>query len=505
MRQVYLKTTACGTSGAHRSRSHAVKPAALATGLIVVATLAACGTGGDTNSVDASPPPGPPAAASPVVMLGDTRDWVFTPASDFSETVDGSTAAVSNPPNAGDVAELQGVQSPGGELLADSVSIEHILDGPVDSIDLQHAQLVVLGLTVTLRPGTHLYLTGEEGTVQSSGSDLEQLRPGDRITVSGQVTLSGQVQATRLARSSEEGNYLVTAFAGTVDSNAHTVRIGSLLIDYSEARLRGFPGEGLQAGQRLRVRGVLAATDNFAAAEVSYLSTEWPHADHTQVSIRGLVTAVKSPTGIEIDGHAVELGSGLCAGLNELVSVTGIGDSSGRVVAATAYLDADVASVGVSGPVTAVDSLFAVYTVLGFSVQTSLTTSYSYDACAATGQFQMGEMVSASGGAGPKAGVVLATQLNEAASDDSTGVTVAQGYYSVADPYAIVAGRPIEITDATTFVRFMGHMDRQTFLAAPVPDDGDPVCNYNLFFKIVPGTESAPVAQSVEFIRYADC
>src|SRR5215831_16336230 len=352
----------------------------LCSSALLCLTLASCGEG-DTQS--SAPPPQTPPPTMKVTKAVSliTIEWFspsITAAPGASILIDGEVAA------SGDVDLSEGeVLLASGELYsntntltADHIEVSHPVDGPLDEVDLLHGKLVVLGQTVVV-----------EGRTVIDGGDLAGYKAGDRLTISGHPSALGQVVATHIKPSPRTGDFLATGLISSVNESLHQFTLGSLVVDYGglQAVLSKFDKSApVAAGSRVRVRGT--RTDNAAtlmATSIERLSLTLPGPGDATAALEGVVTSTPTSAGIEVDGYPVTLSSAAEAsctalpGSNARVIVSGL-LQAGSVVTADSFCFDDLAQVEtglkISGPIDAVDSAFGAVSVLGFAIQSSLTT-----------------------------------------------------------------------------------------------------------------------------------
>src|SRR5215469_2025059 len=221
----------------------------LCSSALLCLTLASCG-GGATQGFTSQPPPPPPPTMTKVVSLL-TLEWFdwnpsITAAPGATILVDGETAAPADLDfSEGEVLLASGeLDSATNTLTADHIEISHPVDGPLDEIDLLHGKLVVLGRVVVV-----------EGRTVIDGGDLAAYKAGDRLTISGHPSASGQVVATRIRSSARTGDFLATGFVSSVDAGPHQLTIGSLVVDYRAAVLTNFGSAAPTGGSWVRVKG----------------------------------------------------------------------------------------------------------------------------------------------------------------------------------------------------------------------------------------------------------
>lgn len=342
---------------------------------------------------------------------------------------------------------------PTGQLIAERIEIAHLLDGPLDAIDLRHGVATVLGMTVYLDGQTRL--------------DPSSLQVGMRVRVSGHPTAFGGVAATLIAHSNASGDYLVTNFISAIDPGSKQLKIGGVSVDYTAAMLQGFSADGPQAGDHVRIKGSLSAT-TFVATSMAYISPHLSGSAHTLVSLLGIVTAVASPSEVSVDGYAVSVtdaaiqACGASPQLGTVASLDGTPQASGDILATvfcgSSLMVASYKHLAITGPVDAIDPNFGTLSILGYDLQPDGATPLPSD-------IKIGDVVQGYGFPGAVPDVLMASLLGRAPGQ-TPNIVVYHGFVSYADPYIYVLGRPITIAQDATF-ELPVPVTRSTFFLGP--------------------------------------
>ena len=206
-------------------------------------------------------------------------------------TIEGDPALVSDL-KLGMVATVRGtVDARGRRGVAQRVAVEHLAEGPIESID---------GARGTLRVLEQQVLT-DSSTVFDPA--LDQLAPGDYLEIGGFFDASGRIRATRVARPQFKREIAVKGFVDQLDVVARTFRLEDLTVDFGNAVVTGAPPAGLRDGLLVEaaadvpsVGGVLSATD----VEVKDPSSQFDEGDGLKVE--GFVTAIQSSTDLVVNG-----------------------------------------------------------------------------------------------------------------------------------------------------------------------------------------------------------
>jgi hypothetical protein len=430
-----------------------------------------------------------------------------------SVLIDGNPAPVSGLSiREGEVALVSGNvvfdadHNPGGLMTADSVQISHVIDGPVDSVDLTHSRLVVLGLTV---------LVASDTAIDDASSNLSSVQVGQRVSVAGHATASDQILATAINPSSLTGDFLITAFITSVDATQKRLTVGNLSVDYSTAALQNFAAAAPNVGDRMRVRGTrVAGVPTLKAASVTYLAPQLVGAPGGIAALHGLVTAVSPSSTVAVDGYAVTLSAaalqscGSAPALNVMVTLEGSLQANSTVLADVFCFDPtpDFALLNVTGRVDAIDANFGTLSVLGFAVQPTITTRVTFGgATAALADIHVGDYVLGQGGVGPVNGTVLASRLERYTTPVPLVIGAAYDYIRFADPLVYVDGRAVG-TDANTQFSFIGPdgnpsgeaMSRDLFFSNPhYFPYWDKICTPSLHFALKQNVDGSLTAVSV--------
>ena len=367
----------------------------------------------------------------------------------------------------GDVVTLDGEEAlnPVQNWLHDNArrtELRHIIAGPVDSVDLGHGRLVVMGQPVFTQGFSCTNTAGDQDLAQS----LLQLQPGDRVTVSGHDSRAGDVLATRINHNAA-ASLLVSGYVTGLDVSRSRFTLNALTIDYSQAQLLSFPSNAPLPGDHVvafanqpPLSGMLTAT---RLKRVSEFLIGPANAD---AWVEGLITRWVSVSDFDVDGHRISLDAtascdSLSLGLNAHVVLSASLDEQGIVRKGSSDsffcpMLVQPQEITLTGPIDAIDLANGALTLLGFTVQTNMLTRISNDS--ATGPLPMqladlrpGAFISVQAVAGTLAGSVIASAI-DAGVPPTAGIgqvdTVA---YTLAAPAIVVAGLAIPTNASTTY------------------------------------------------------
>ena len=145
----------------------------------------------------------------------------------------------------GDVVAVQGsIDATTVAGTANVVIFDDLVEGPISAVDLSTNTVWVLGQAVRL---------SEETLFDASIGSAADLTIGQRIEVSG-LARAGDIEATRVARSSSTG-LEVTSVVANLDDTSKRFHLASQVVDYSGAELINFPNGDIVEGDRVEVRG----------------------------------------------------------------------------------------------------------------------------------------------------------------------------------------------------------------------------------------------------------
>lgn len=428
-----------------------------------ILAVSAAGCGGSSNNSGTVSPPTPP----PVGGIGRTG-IALGPIANFGsivvngvhyDTAGASFANDGNPATETDlkVGHMVLVQGTIDDDLstgaAESVTFDDAVKGPVDSIDLSLSQLVVLGQTILVRPGTSF-------DDNISPASLNGLAVTDIVEVYGFFTATGEIEATRI-----EKKPLGTQFEvhGTVSNHSAAnfmFSINNLNVDYASALLDDFPGGQINDGDFVEAKGMnLGPAGELLATKVELEGAGITGEEGAHVEVEGFITRFVSDMDFDVAGIPVtttgatiyEGGVAADLGLNVKVEVEGGLDANNvlvadkvdirrsKVIRATAIVDSVDAGT---------DSLI----MLGFSVSTDTLTRFEDKSSAdvrplTIADINAGDYLEVRGGEFPAgSGQILATIIER---DDVDSRTILQGFVTnVADPTLTIMGVIIETNGA---------------------------------------------------------
>ena len=293
-------------------------PLSLLGAACAAAILAACGGGG------ASTPAAPaPVAPAPVLLGMSTVSGTVTGFGSLivdgvriddkavaagRERADGVIAAVEL--KLGQHVEVEH----DGNLLASKIRVNAEVEGSVAAVDLAAKTLSVLGQTISINTDAAL---GPVTVFDNPYTKLDDVKVADAVEIHGliKVDAAGKVslQATRIEKKGVDSADRVNGIVFDLAASAHTFKVGSLLIDYSNATLLP-AGVVLANGNEVSVAIPVGTVEKGVAVKASAIKVKDRHAESKgkEVELGGAVsafdTAAKKLTvnGVKIDVSAVK-------------------------------------------------------------------------------------------------------------------------------------------------------------------------------------------------------
>jgi hypothetical protein len=415
--------------------------------------LCGCGGGGGSG--------GGQAPAVTTAQFVDQIEWT---ASDWNNatteidgthvTIDGVAAHVTDL-NDGEVVRVNADQttthSPDGSATTattvNTIVADSLVVGPVDSTDLPHRRLVVLG-----QPIQFSLLAQSNCAICDPNSGLPNVHPGDIVRVAGYVSVHGTLLARRIDRDANAATVRATGVASAVDTSAHRLTINGVAVDFSSIAEADMPISAINAGSRIRVVGTLQpAPETIVAANV--VAIESLRGDGAQVELDGLIDQQSMNT-IVVSGNSIAVPAQCSAIADELVRVNAVFDQDGALNAAACPQIKGTPEL-LHGDVEAVNTATGVLTVLGIPVQTDFatpmvdTTDSSNKAIPIT-DLAIGDTVSVIGAAtslSPTDGIA-ATNITRT---DASPMSIVGQPSNATSPEIVIYGQTVNTDSATTF------------------------------------------------------
>ena len=454
---------------------------ALKSALPVLAALllSACGGGSGGGQAIAPPPPPPPPdsgiegsgiAVGTISGFGSVIvNGVRYDTSSATITVD-SVAATEADLAVGDVVVIVGeVDDNGVDGTAETVALDHVVEGPVASIDAAAGTFAVLGQTVTVNE-----FTSFDDDIQPES--LDGLSVGDTVEVSGFVAADGTVLATRIELD-DDTQLELTGVVTALDTGVSRFEINGQAIDYAAATLSDFDSDGIADGDLVEVKGNEIDNDGvFIATSVELKDDDLEIEEGDELEIEGLITRFGSAQDFDVAGIPVTTGAGTefedgvaaDLALDVRVEVEGELNAAGVLVADKVKLrrDADVRVAAAVDSVTT-DGLV----VLGVTVRIDSLTRFEDESDMAVTAFglddiNVGDYVEVRGSASPDAPDELLAVLVER-DDDETEAEV-RGPVDSIDAVAeslVIFGVTVDTDADTEFERDDQSLTAEDFFA----------------------------------------
>jgi hypothetical protein len=328
-----------------------------------------------------------------------------------------------------------------------SVDDEAVVRGPVDSIDLEHRRLVVMGQPVEF---TRLKTNGC-GECDADAA-LPGVTVGSLARVSGFTSVAGPIFAGRIDASASTSTVRVTGIPTAIDAGTRRFQLNALTVSYDGAEM---DADALEGGDRVTVVGALSANPRQLVATRVQKRDSLIAANRSadQVTLRGLVDSIADNEAM-VDGTPVALVNRICdLVVNVPTEVVGPIDSHGAIDAVNCS-PLNEGGLVLRGEVDAVDPIAKTLFVLGVAVQTTFTTRVSDDSSPPMhpqlSDLSHGDFVEVGGLAtarSPKNGVVA-----EVVSRTESGPMIMSGApSSLNEPDVVIFGQTVQTDAATTF------------------------------------------------------
>jgi len=346
----------------------------------VTVTIVACGGGGTAST------------SAPLATSATTRTSVGTitgfgsvhlngvkfETTSATINVDGK-AGVQSDLHAGEVIEVKGHHdAASGKDFADEIEFRGNIQGPVSTIDTVAQTLLVLGQTVSVSADTSF----DDSITPGS---LAGIKVGDNLEVSGMPAAGGTLHATRIERKAAGAGFQVIGSAASTDTTAKTLKINSLVVNFSAATVVDFPSSGPKNGDLVEAFGTaLDSTGALQATRLELRTGKELEADmNGQMELEGLVTRFASATDFDVAGRPVttsssttfEGGAASDLALNVRVEAEGSMNASG-ILSATKVQVGHPAEDRIAGQVDSVDATAGTVVVLGIHISVDAMTRF---------------------------------------------------------------------------------------------------------------------------------
>jgi Domain of unknown function (DUF5666) len=309
--------------------------------LLLALTFMSCsgGGGGGGDLVDGGGIGGTGVAFGPITDFGSiVVNGVEFETTGASITFNGQTVTEAAL-RLGHVVSVTGtIAANGADGTATRVVFDSSGEGPVDFIDTARQRLGVLGQLVLVNRSTQFGNT----TLPA----LDALAVGNVVALSGIPDADGVLRATRIDKTRDSfipGSEVEReGIVRQLDRVNRTFVLGSLLVDFSTARIDDAPAGGLANGQSVEVRGRLIVLQDVLRADRVKVEDEGPGGTPgDEVRLAGVVTQFTSVRQFEVNGQAVvttaqtEVTGGTLQdiALNVALRIEGVLNTSGELVA----------------------------------------------------------------------------------------------------------------------------------------------------------------------------
>ncbi|MFK7913785.1 MAG: DUF5666 domain-containing protein [Pseudomonadales bacterium] len=292
----------------------------------------------------------------------------------------------------GQIVSIDGVVD-GDQGVAETLSTDPQLRGPVSMIDASRGQLEILDTLIQITTDTRW----DAGI---SPASISTLRTGDQLEVYGFRTVSSGIRATYLLRS-QDLELEAQGIVQMLDRGSSQFAIDGLVVDYTGAFLTGFDGSQIDNGDLVEVEGSVLNPDGFIVADRVERETEAAFSagpEGTEVELEGIITEAESGGVFALGQTVVVVGSstviqgGTTADLevDRLVEVEGLVNGAGQLVADSIEFRVD-SEYEIEAIVESVDA--NAVTVLGLVLRESNTTQFADESDQSLQDFGLADVV----------------------------------------------------------------------------------------------------------------
>jgi hypothetical protein len=423
--------------------------------VVLVALLVACGGGGGGGG-------GTVAGIDRggiVTSVGSITGFGSVHVNGVRYVTTGATFTVDDNPGresdlrVGQIVRIEGRIEPDGiNGTATRVIFDDEVEGPVQDIDLASSRLVVLGRTVQVDAQTSF-----DDSI--SPRSLEGLALGDRVEVSGRVSSTGVVEATRIELKSAQASVEVKGTVAGVDAANRRFTLGLLTVSYASAQLDGFAGGQPANGDRVEAFGSLDGAGVLVATRIEKESGGVSGGADESGNYEGLVDRFVSATDFSVAGQRVtttaatayEGGTISALALDVAVEVEGKFNASGVLVAGKVQFRRD-SDTEFSGRVDSINAAGNSLVVFGVTVRVNTLTRFEDQSDADLQSFGLAnlgvgdyvEVDAYNDGAG-----LVATKIER--DDDQGEVQLEGNAQNVAQPNFTVGGVAVTTDGNTEF------------------------------------------------------
>lgn len=339
--------------------------------------MAACGGGTQVAGIDAG---GAPRVA--VVAKGTLTGFGSVIVNGVRYDTDSATFGIDGGGGTltdlriGQIITVTGtLDSDGINGIADRVTFQDNVQGPVELVDVADSTLRILGQNVIVNGDTAFDASVTPASVAG-------LSVGTIVEVSGFVRADGGVNATRIETKPAGGEFEVLGIVADLARGAGTFKINDLVVDFSAAQLDDFPGGEPQNGQLVEAKGTtLSANGELLATRVEFEGDDIPGEEGDEIELEGFITRFADSGDFDIEGRAVttdgqtayEDGNAGNLAANVKVEVEGRLNASGVIVAEKIKFKQS-SNVRVEGTVQSIDADENTLAVLGIAINVTDST-----------------------------------------------------------------------------------------------------------------------------------
>jgi Domain of unknown function (DUF5666) len=293
--------------------------------LAIVAGMWACASGGGISGTALVI--GPIAGFGSIVVNDDELDTT-----DAMVSIEGDPATISDL-RLGMFVYVRGqVDIHGRSGVAERISADHLIQGPIDGVNAADGTFSALD---------QLVITSGETVFDQT--TLQTLAAGDVVEIFGFLDADASVRATRVEKTPNATEFEVTGTISALDTTAQTFKLGVLTVDFHSALIENAPPGGLDNGLLVEVEtDAPPIGDAITASGVEVRTLDVIFEVGDGADIQGFVTTVVSASEIVLnasqrvlvtDSTRFERGTRADLVVNARVEIDGVLDTDGAVTA----------------------------------------------------------------------------------------------------------------------------------------------------------------------------
>jgi len=255
--------------------------------------IAACGSGND-NEVAGIDGSGAPVTSSTGIIDGFGSIIVNGVRYDSSQSIiliNGQSGS-ENDLRTGYKVKITGTQEEADSGVAEIIEFRPDLVGNITQINNAKKHIIILGQTIQI---TNTTIFDRAITPHN----IEGLRVGERILISGHADNNGVITATRIERSLQ--THQINGVISHLNEASSHFMIRNITVDYSAAMFDDIEDNQLVNGMHVSIRGSVSNTEVFNAQYIKGIDNRFSD-NIARAKVEGFITRFTSATDFDVDG-----------------------------------------------------------------------------------------------------------------------------------------------------------------------------------------------------------